>query len=418
MTEPTDDFVNDIVVGRQGIFTLAGEIVGYELLFRQPPEHRIEELSGDEMTAQVVYRATAIGLDHLVSGRTIFCNADRGLIEGTVPLTLPPEQTVVEVRETVELDDDVIEGCRRLAQEGYQIAADNFVWRPGAERLLEVASIVKIDVMAVDAEDLADLAARCKEFDVTLLAQKVENAGDVPALSEMGFDLFQGYALERPQLIAGATIDASDLARLRLSADMLSQELDLEEIEEAVKRDPGLALQVMQLASVGRMGETRRKINSLREALVLAGSRRVQNWVALLLARPATGKTAHDRFTSTLIRARACELLATEIDRSLAPLGFAAGMLSAVDVLFGISPGQVRAALALSEELTAAAWGTETPVGRVVRDVTDFQLGKQNPPRLTRKSDDTMHDVFSSAFAWAVASSAALAEVDPAIRQR
>jgi EAL and modified HD-GYP domain-containing signal transduction protein len=88
-----------------------------------------------------------------------------------------------------------------------------------------------------------------------------------------------------------------------------------------------------------------RKVGSLREALVLAGSRRVQNWVALLLARPTSGGAARDRFTSTLIRARACELLATRVSPALASLGFAAGMLSAVDILLHVSPDEARAAL-------------------------------------------------------------------------
>ena len=100
------------------------------------------------MTAEVVFGAVAVGFDQLVSDRDAFCNADRGVLLGDVPLNLPPERTVVEVLETVHLDSEVLEGCRALAAEGYRLALDDFVWRPGAEQLLPLASIVKIDVLA------------------------------------------------------------------------------------------------------------------------------------------------------------------------------------------------------------------------------------------------------------------------------
>jgi EAL and modified HD-GYP domain-containing signal transduction protein len=408
-----DEKVADVVVGRQGIFTADRHIIGYELLFRGFAGHaavRATGASGDQMTAEVIYGANAIGLDHLVSGRMIFCNADRGVLDGTVPIALPPTQTVVEVVETVAVDPDMLAGCHRLIDAGYRLAADDFLWRPGAEMLLPLTSIVKIDLLQVHGPELTELVQRCKDFDVLLLAEKVEDATQLDELIGMGFELFQGYALERPEMVAGSAVEPSDLSRLRTAANFLGPELDFDQIEEIIKHDPGLAMQVMRLASMGRVGEMGRKVSSLHEALVLAGSRRVQNWVALLLARPTSGGAARDRFTSTLIRARACELLATRVDPSLASLGFAAGMLSAVDILLHVSPDEARTALPLSDELNAAAFGADTPVGRLVRDAIDFQMGRPNPHRLSGVTTDELENAFASAFAWAMASSSVLAQ--------
>jgi EAL and modified HD-GYP domain-containing signal transduction protein len=403
-----DEKVADVVVGRQGIFTADRHIVGYELLFRGFGGDATVRASGDQMTAEVIYGANAIGLDYLVSGRMIFCNADRGVLDGTVPIALPPPQTVVEVLETVAVNPEMLDGCQRLIDAGYRLAADDFLWRPGAELLLPLTSIVKIDLLQVHGPELAELVQRCKDFDVRLLAEKVEDTTQLDELISMGFELFQGYALERPELVAGSTVEPGDLSRLRTAANFLGRELDFDQIEEIIKHDPGLALQVMRLASMGRVGEMGRKVSSLREALVLAGSRRVQNWVALLLARPTSGGAARDRFTSTLIRARACELLATRVSPALASLGFAAGMLSAVDILLHVSPDEARTALPLSDDLSAAAFGADTPVGRLVHDAVDFQMGRPDPERLSGVTAEELEDVFASAFAWAMASSSAL----------
>ena len=402
-----------VVVGRQGIYDRSRRVVAYELLFRGLSDGSARTVDGDRMTAEVLYGALTLGFDHLTDGRTAFCNADRGLLLGHVPLTLPPEHTVIEVLESVELDDEVIAGCGRLVELGYSLAADDFVWRPGAERLLPMTSVVKIDVLDTPWPEVLELVARCRQYDVRMLAEKVEDAAAVERCERAGFELFQGYALERPRVLAGATVEPTQLSRLNRATSLLGGELDLEQIEQVVRFDPGLALQVIRLASMGRPGETRHRVGSLHEALVLAGSRRVQNWVALLLARPrGTGDPA--RFTSTLIRARACELLAAGIDRSLGSLGFAAGMLSAVDVLLQVPPEQAQASLPLSDELREAAFGATSPVGRVVRDAIDYQLGKSHPVRRSGLDDLALHAAFGSAFAWAMSSTAALGEVDRA----
>src|SRR5689334_6124763 len=159
-----------VVVGRQGIYDAVGSVVGYELLFRGV-EGSEAAVTGDQMTAEVLFGAMALGFDHLVSDRDAWCNADRGVLLGELPLNLPPERTVVEVLETVHLDESVLRGCRALADEGYRLALDDFVWRPGAETLPPLASIVKIDVLDTAGTQLTELVDRCRQFDVQLLAE-------------------------------------------------------------------------------------------------------------------------------------------------------------------------------------------------------------------------------------------------------
>src|SRR5689334_12719930 len=85
----------DIVVGRQAIYDRSREVYGYELLFRSvdgvPPGSA--GLDGDLMTSEVLFASMNIGVDRLVGpGRFMFCNADRGVLTGAVPVTLPPDR--------------------------------------------------------------------------------------------------------------------------------------------------------------------------------------------------------------------------------------------------------------------------------------------------------------------------------------
>ena len=397
-----------VVVGRQGIYDGAGSVVGYELLFRGGSSSDTAgdgEADGDQMTAEVVYGALTIGLDQLVGDGRIFCNADRGVLLREVPLTLPADRTVVEVLASVDLDDAVLTGCRELVAAGYTLALDDFSWRPGIDRLLPLVSIVKIDVLHRTDETIAELVGHCRPYDVTLLAERVEDLSRVDRLAVHGFALFQGYAYERPSMVSASVLEPDGAHRLEL-ARMLEEDLDLEELEAVIRSDPALALQVFRLAAVGRLGETRRAVGSLRQALVLTGTGQVKEWLTLLLARPGASRNRAG-YTGALVRARACELLAARVGRASAPVGFAAGLLSSLDALLHVPASSLARSLPLSDELREAAFGGTGPVGLIVLDAVDYQLGRRGRRR-SGLPEAAFQDAFSRAGAWATAGPAGL----------
>jgi c-di-GMP phosphodiesterase len=401
-----------VVVGRQAIQDRGAVVVGYELLFRASEHHKTSAsntgFSSDEMTAEVLFGALSIGLDHLAEGKLLFCNADRGVLLGDIPITLPPDQTVIEILETVDPNDEILLGCQRLIDQGYMLALDDFVWFDGAPVLLALASIVKIDIQAVPREDLASFADRCRAFDVRLLAEKVETEAELALCHSLGFDLYQGYLLERPEIVSGRTIEASQLARLRSAIALIGEDLDFEELTQLLRTDPGLAYQVMQLASLGRIGETRRSVNTIRDALVVAGSQRVQSWITLLLARPIQD-AADGSFGQALMRARACEILATDLDANASSVAFAAGLLSALDLIFGISRAELVDSLQLGPRLSDAAFGDESELAHIVQDATDYQLAAPDRRRSSRLSERDLDEAFAQAFTWSAHVSEALA---------
>ncbi len=389
-----------VAVGRQPIVDRDGVIVGYELLYRATrPDLALP--SGEQMTADVVLGALTIGVAQLVGDKTIFCNAERGVLTGETPVTLPAARTVIEVLETVTVDDVTIAGCEELVARGFTIALDDFVWIDGAERLLELASIVKIDVMALGRAESEALAARCAPYDVRLLAEKVETADDLAWAGEAGFDLFQGYAVERPVVVRSGVIPASVAAHVQLATMLLTEDIDFDELERILRREPGLVLQVLQLASMGAHHGLRREVHTVREALVLLGTLRIRQWVALTLlsGRPGAGP---DGLATALIRARTCELLALRRGLEDSEFAFTAGLLSALDLLLGAPLDQIAETLEVPESVAAAAFRHESTVGALVAEVSDFQAGivAAGPSALEASPD--VDQAIAEAFAWAM----------------
>ena len=121
---------------------------GYELLFRsQSGQNEFDGTEGGLATRQVLANSLlVIGLENLVGGKKAFVNFGRGPLLQGWHSSLPPASTVVELLEDVEADDEVVEACRKLRKQGYQLALDDFVFHAGCERLLDVADLVKIEI--------------------------------------------------------------------------------------------------------------------------------------------------------------------------------------------------------------------------------------------------------------------------------
>jgi c-di-GMP-related signal transduction protein len=388
-----------VVVARQPITDRNREVVGFELLYR-PRRPGAAALNGEQMTAQVVLGALTIGIDQLVGDKAMFCNAERGVLTGETPVTLPPHRTVIEILETVHVDDEAVQGCRDLVAAGFRLALDDFSWIPGAERLLELASIVKIDFQAISREELPALVERCRAYDVQLLAEKVETEEDIACAMGLGFELFQGYAIERPDVVRGQSVAASALAHVQLAMTLLTDEIEFDDLEEILRREPGLVVQVLQMASVGSHLGMRRQVRTVREALVLLGSTRIRQWVALTILSSQPSRSP-DGLATALVRARMAELLARSRGIESPEFAFTAGLLSALDLLLSADLDELGETMDLDDEVKDAAFRRTGEVGALVAQVVAYQLGLEAGDEPEDAYGD-MDDAAAAAFTWAM----------------
>lgn len=402
--------ITTAVIGRQPIVDRTCDVIGYELLFRALESSETAQeagtfedgvLDGDVMSADVFFNTMGIGVERVIGSKIAFCNADRGVLTGNVGITLPPERTVVEVLESVTVDDVVLDGCRRLRALGYRLAADDFRWFDGAERLIELVDIVKIDLRQTEVDELQMLIDRCRPFGVQLLAEKVETNEELARCQALGFDLFQGYLLGRPRTIAGPALGPSRNGVLRLAGVLMRADADFDQLESILRTEPALSYKLLQLAAIGRLGETKRHIRTIREALVTVGLNRIRAWLPLLLLRP-TGASVDTALPTVLSRARLAELLAEQMFPVDSGFAFATGMLSAFDLLLGIPHGELAAALEVPEDLREAAFDGVGRVGRLVAAVIDYQTVGTVPADLPGADAGLIDRLAAQAFVWAM----------------
>jgi c-di-GMP-related signal transduction protein len=386
------------LVARQPIFDDKLDVYGYELLFRSPASSAMD---ADAMTAGVLVHASLdLGFKSLVGTKLAFINATRSFIVGELPVSLPPGQTVIEILEDVAHDAEVLDGCRRLVRDGYRLALDDYVFVEGDAPLLELADIVKLDVLAMSSAELAHQVELCSGYGVQLVAEKVETREQLVFCHELGFDLFQGYLLSRPSMVASHALTPNRLTCLRLTEKLCDPDVSAEEVTSIIETDPGLSYRLLHAAGMGVTGGLRRQLNSVREGIVQLGTRRLRDWVVLMLLADAHDGSA-EQLIIAMTRARMSELLAEAAIPGLRDSAFTIGLLSALDLLLEAPLPEIIEHLSISNELVDGLLAHTGPLGLILTEVLSWELGVGGPGG--RPERDLVHlaESYLQALAWA-----------------
>lgn len=390
--------MSQFMVGRQPIFDAKSRVHGYELLFRRPGSPRPD---GDAMTADVlVHSILDVGLDVLVGDKPAFINTTRAFLVGEQELVLPPHQTVVEILADVPRDPEVFAGCQRLVENGYTLALDNYGSEEIDDPFLELASLVKLDVLGLTPARLGEAVRHCSSFGVQLIAEKVEDRSQMRACQDLGFDLYQGYLLSRPDVVEGHELSSSRLTCLRIIDKLCDPRTSAAEIESIVRTDAVLSYQFLRAAGAGAAWGFFRRLSSVREAVVLLGERRIRALVMLILLSGAH-EGSDEQLSIAMTRARMAELLALETEPRLAGSAFNVGLVSALDLLLRAPLPTIVEGMSLGCDLEDALLWHTGRLGDFLADVLAWELGAAGFELRSGAHPGEVEQCYLQALAWA-----------------
>ena len=201
-------------IALQPIFDRHGRVFAYEALSRSTRSNRF---TGDSRHAThgIIYDWLLDGLGNLTAGKPIFLNCTSEDLTGDLTAILPV-RIIVEVLETVQVDEWVVDACRRIKAFGHGIALDDFQLNAVDHDLLPLADYVKIDFQLCGEEQRREIISCLRGTSVRLIAEKIETREEFRSARDEGFHLFQGYYLARPALLSKETARQRWLNHLRL----------------------------------------------------------------------------------------------------------------------------------------------------------------------------------------------------------
>ena len=335
-------------VARQPIFDRDEKVFGYELLFRDDMENMFHNVDPDIASRTTLDSSLLVGLDVLCDGRRAFLNCTRETLIGGLVTLLPSHSTVVEILETVPVDDEVVAACQRLKEAGYLIALDDFVSNDPREPLAEMADILKVDIKLTTLEQRAALIKKHGPWRCRMLAEKVENHAEFVAARDQGFVYFQGYYLRRPEMMTTHDVPANALNYVRMLQAVSRADLDVPELDKLIKTEASICYRLLRYMNSARFG-FKSEIHSVRHALAILGDHEVRRWVRLIATVGAGQDKTSDLVLCALVRARFGELLAPIVRHGESDL-FLLGLLSMLEVMLEMPMSEILAKIPVDSE--------------------------------------------------------------------
>ncbi len=387
--------MRDLLVRRQPIFTRRLEVWGYEIVAGRfglleptlvPPGRpqtgglalrglsALPPVPSDE--ARLLLEALAeLGLPALVGDSLAVLRLAPATVlvarELLVSLA-PPDRLVPLLSLHSPSERDVLaDALDSLREAGFRVGLAGFRGQPELLSFARTADFVAVSCQEVGPDELAGLADVLRAGRAQLLATDIDTYELYERCRECRVTLFSGPFLAVPRP-ARWTRAPSNRALLLLLARLQDPEVEFSELEALISLDVGLTYRLLRLVNSVWYG--RRRIESVRQALLLLGTRLVSAWVTLLLMADIPDKP-HELLTTAVIRARMAELVAAARGRASREAAFLVGLLSVLDALLDRPMEELLAALPLADDLRTALLDRQGELGVVLDAVLAYERG-------------------------------------------
>ncbi|CCH49539.1 EAL and HDOD domain-containing protein [Pseudodesulfovibrio piezophilus] len=371
--------IEAIFVARQPIFHADESVWGYELLFRTSEEN-IAIITDETMaTSSVIADGLSMAMEGMADGMHILINFPEQMLADDIGFALPKDICVIEILEHVRPTPETLEAVEKLKKAGYTIAIDDFSGQSHLQPFMDLADIVKVDVLALDSNPLR-IAEALKSIPVErvqLLAEKVENADIFTLLKALGFSLFQGFYFSKPEVIPGKKLSSNEMTKLQLLSELSNIDFDPKRLAEILQSDPSLSYRLFRyINSVGH--GLRFKVTSLKRAIDMMGMIQAKHWLRTAVISdinptPKAGELAY----MSVQRAKFLESICTaSTSEACQPdTMFITGLFSLLDAMLGMDMDDILKALPLDESIIQGLT-TEGEIRDLLDLATSYEMGE------------------------------------------
>lgn len=360
----------DTFFARQPIFDAKKENWGYTLLYRHAPDADHAAFDDKDIATLTVISNAIMNPTKPKDGgkgkakeparpKQLCINFTEESILKKIPLALPAASTVILVDEHCGEHREVVKAILDLKAEGYKLAIGEFTGSPAGQGLLEHADLVFVDVLDRDPVRLKELLAMARSCNAVCGAKRVEDLEQFELCQQLGFSLFQGYFFEKPVIVPGRKLSSNQISRLMLFKVLEKENPDFDEIAKVIQTDVSISYRLLALINSANFALSR-KVDSIRQALVLLGMKQIKSWLWLIFLTDISpkDKTSELPYLSA-IRAKFMERTAVnhDIPQVKSDALYLLGLFSLLEALLDIPFKDLARNLPLDDGIVAALVG-------------------------------------------------------------
>ncbi|QBY03345.1 EAL domain-containing protein [Thalassotalea sp. HSM 43] len=188
---------------RQAIVDKQQQIIAYELLFRDSMINVYPKVDAHTATQKLLHTALQSSQSKtFTQQKPAFINFTTETLQKGYPFKFDNRHIVVEILETEEPTQQLLSLCQELHQQGYEIALDDFINHQQWHAFFPYISIIKVDFRQTSTTEILQLIEHITNYpNIKLLAEKIENKQEFEHASRLGFEYFQGYFIDQPEVM-------------------------------------------------------------------------------------------------------------------------------------------------------------------------------------------------------------------------
>jgi c-di-GMP phosphodiesterase len=356
--------------------------VGVELLYRSDSGVTALELGDNLATTELVCNlCSSLSEQTAHYNVPIFINVCANFLMADSFLPLDAENVVIELVERIAPTAEFIASVSALKRRGFRFALDDFEFSDAWEPLIALADIVKVDILLCDLAKVRAQMFRLRQYKLRWLAERVETQEQYEICKTMGFSLFQGYFLARPEIITGKKVPPAALRMAELISILFEQQPDIAKLSSQLHDEPALVMGMLRIANSPMYRKTR-EVSSVKELIVRLGLDLTRKWVLMFSVfnqcKPAAAGLVLTRAYATQVIAKHWQL-----DENTQSQFFLTALLSGVDILFGIAPTDFVAGLNISDDIKQAirnGTGAAASAVKIINIIEQAYSMKRLPP--------------------------------------
>jgi len=383
-------------LARQPMMNVDNDVVGYELLFRNSKDNKASFTDGYTATLNVMKNLIVnFGIKEMTNNKRFFINFNEELILQGAPDLFSPEELVIEILEDTLANEKLIEILMEYKSKGYTIALDDFYYSEENKDLIGVADIIKLDFFEYTKDELLDMVDKLKPYDLTFLAEKVEDIEMFEFGQSIGCTIFQGYYFQRPVIFESSDPMTIPTVYYELLDELNKDEVDYEVMATIIQKDTALTLSLLKLLNSPAY-YTQKRITSVKSALVSLGLKESKKLIMInMLKNLTTAGTPDELINISLRRGKQAEKLADYYNlKHRRDELFLVGMLSLINVIMKKHMESVLKDVRLQEDVIEALLGSENDLSKVLNLIVCYETEV-----LDRVTDEMMsHNIMVEEF--------------------
>ncbi len=269
---------------RQQIKDPKGNIIGYEILYHGENQAFSDEnpnTVNEFAAADTIYSFLTQNTSKSLKGSLNFMTFTTMLLMKKTPKLFSKSELVIQIDDSVIIHPLSMHFVQQYAKEGYKIAVNEFQFSPRYLAFMDSIDYIKLNTKTTSDTTMRHIIEIAHSMNKTCIATEVQTEEVYQKAVAMGVDALEGpYVAElmTTKTHSGAYLQSNFF---RLMVAIMSDEPDVDEIEQMISADANLTYGLLKIANSAYFA-LRHRATTIHQAVMTLGLELLKQWVYLL----------------------------------------------------------------------------------------------------------------------------------------